>query len=747
MKRTLVFLFLVFFILNTKIINPQSGWIWLNPIPTGINLTSNYFINSNTGFVVGLNGVTIKTINGGINWLRQESNTNFSLTSVFFPSPNVGYISSQLEDVLNVYSSQIIKTTNGGINWVIKAFPNNRLRSLFFLNELTGFASGVRSEMNGGVIYKTTDGANSWTQQAYYPYAYDIRSIYFVNQNTGFAGSFWNKLMRTTNGGNNWDTSSVGGHNTFNINSVFFINNSIGYIAGSYGKIYMSSDGGVNWIPLNSNTTKDLNSIHFRNLNTGFVVGKEGLFLRTTNSGINWESSTFQNTLQDITIFNSDTAYCVGERGTIIKTINSGANWDFKSFNSPVLQGKFLKSICFSNISTAFIAGDNRVLKSIDNGSTWNLLDIDSNYYYKNLYFLNSNTGFASGGYTTWNAYGSIRYAKIYKTTNGGNNWVLKYGLNYERYHYTQFIFTSPNVGWSVGNHLNLSSNEYSGGIIKTTNGGENWISQSNIPNTAYYSIFFTSAESGYACGYNKVIKTTNSGLNWYSVTPDTLLEFSSIYFINTSTGFLTADNRIYKTTDYGLNWSKQYFNSNSEKIYSNYVKFINNNTGYIIGSYKGGGQFIKTTNCGTTWMIPAVPTVWGSGFYDLWLKNSDTIFIVGSDGLIIKSSNGGNSFGIYKLNQSIPDKFSLSQNYPNPFNPTTIIRFTIPPNVKGEKSNVKLVVYDILGKEIAALVNEKLSAGEYETTFNGSRLTSGIYFYRLTYGDYSETKKMLLLK
>jgi hypothetical protein len=92
-----------------------------------------------------------------------------------------------------------------------------------------------------------------------------------------------------------------------------------------------------------------------------------------------------------------------------------------------------------------------------------------------------------------------------------------------------------------------------------------------------------------------------------------------------------------------------------------------------------------------------------------------------------------------------------LSQNYPNPFNPTSIIRFQIPNSENGklktENGIVSLKVFDIIGKEVVTLVNEKLSPGVYEVTFDGGKLASGTYFYRLTTNGFSETKKMLMIK
>ncbi len=89
-----------------------------------------------------------------------------------------------------------------------------------------------------------------------------------------------------------------------------------------------------------------------------------------------------------------------------------------------------------------------------------------------------------------------------------------------------------------------------------------------------------------------------------------------------------------------------------------------------------------------------------------------------------------------------IPEKYKLEQNYPNPFNPVTTISFSIPKN-----QNVTLKVYDVLGKEAATLVNQELTTGQYNVTLNAGSLGSGIYFYTLSAGDFTETKKMLLVK
>ena len=96
----------------------------------------------------------------------------------------------------------------------------------------------------------------------------------------------------------------------------------------------------------------------------------------------------------------------------------------------------------------------------------------------------------------------------------------------------------------------------------------------------------------------------------------------------------------------------------------------------------------------------------------------------------------------IHNITTEIPSKYDLAQNYPNPFNPVTNLEFGIP-----DLGFVSLKIYDLLGKEVVTLVNEKLNPGTYRVEFDAGSLTSGVYFYRLTSGDFTDTKRMVLVK
>ncbi|HMT10084.1 MAG TPA: T9SS type A sorting domain-containing protein, partial [Ignavibacteria bacterium] len=156
-----------------------------------------------------------------------------------------------------------------------------------------------------------------------------------------------------------------------------------------------------------------------------------------------------------------------------------------------------------------------------------------------------------------------------------------------------------------------------------------------------------------------------------------------------------------------------------------------------------------RSTNRGVTW-IPDVrltnnpwfssspsAAVLDSAVFIVWHDNRD-----GNYEVYFKKNPTGNPIGIQQTSTEVPSGFELSQNYPNPFNPATNIKISVP-----KSEFVRLSVYDVTGKEVAALVNEKLSAGVYNVDFNASELSSGVYFYRLTSGSFTDVKKMTLVK
>jgi len=161
-----------------------------------------------------------------------------------------------------------------------------------------------------------------------------------------------------------------------------------------------------------------------------------------------------------------------------------------------------------------------------------------------------------------------------------------------------------------------------------------------------------------------------------------------------------------------------------------------------------GNGGVFRSTNDGTSF------TNWDLTYSANQIVNvSNRIFVAVSG-----TTNGGvywrsYPLGIKQINNNVPENFALYQNYPNPFNPNTKIRFSLPSPSEGGVQAVKLVIYDVLGREVTSLIpplwggKEGLQPGTYEAEWDASYYPSGVYFYMLAAGDYTETKKMIMVK
>jgi hypothetical protein len=162
----------------------------------------------------------------------------------------------------------------------------------------------------------------------------------------------------------------------------------------------------------------------------------------------------------------------------------------------------------------------------------------------------------------------------------------------------------------------------------------------------------------------------------------------------------------------------------------------------YILG-FNGGIK--RSIDNGLTWTQMTTAGVSNVYHFDFEKVNNVIYgYAISTNGTVIRLADSIFITGGNVIHNSMPQKYSLSQNYPNPFNPVTKIKYSIPQN----NINVKLTVFDLLGREVEVLVNEIQKAGEYEITFDGSSLSSGMYFYKIQAGsEFTDVKKMILIK
>ena len=204
--------------------------------------------------------------------------------------------------------------------------------------------------------------------------------------------------------------------------------------------------------------------------------------------------------------------------------------------------------------------------------------------------------------------------------------------------------------------------------------------------------------------------------------------------FINPLTGWITGTGGIRKTTDGGDTWS-----SYALPIQTPYaLKFFNANVGWCAGSNGANGIIARTLNGGVNWTVQSTEA--SNVFWEMSFANQNLGWASGN--AIISSTQNGGLVSVSQISTTVPNKFSLNQNYPNPFNPSTKISFDIK-----NSTFASLKIFDVTGKEVKTLVNENISAGRYEINFNAYELNSGVYLYTLTTSEFTETKKMMLVK
>ncbi len=351
---------------------------------------------------------------------------------------------------------------------------------------------------------------------------------------------------------------------------------------------------------------------------------------------------------------------------------------------------------------------------SLVSGITNHLRDIE---------FINSNLGYCVGDGGT-----------ILKTTDGGLTWLPQISGTTENL-YCIFIVDANN----------LYIGDTNGTILKSVDGGIEWSIQNLGGTNTIEDMHFIDIDNGFACGNGFVIKTTDGGTNWIQLATGGFHYdlFTSIYFQNINVGYITSNfyapeftvGEIWKTNDGGNNWVQQYGGADSDFLWD--IVFLGESLGFAAGA---GGTIIKTTNSGTDWFIEDTPTNYFLYDIDFSFPIGGYLdgFAVGQGGMILKRDG----ISSVKQDETFITNYNLSQNYPNPFNPTTTIRYQI-----AELSFVTLKVYDVLGNEIATLVNEEKPVGSYVFEFNAKDLQSGVYFYQLKTDGFLEAKKMILMK
>ncbi len=382
---------------------------------------------------------------------------------------------------------------------------------------------------------------------------------------------------------------------------------------------------------------------------------------------------------------------------------NNGGSWsNVSSFGA----GEIVYSLAYGSNGIIY-AGTmgGKIYKSTDNGTTWTVINAGMNVSF--IWSLN-----ISGGYIF-----AATEQGVYKYS--GTTWTLTTLSGKDVHSLASYNGTVYAATWGFG-------------IYKSSDNGSSWTQINNGLGSflAIQALTITSNGNVFAGTAGGGVFKCSDGVNWTKLT----CSYSVIWSMaSTSTAVFagTYGDGLYRSLDAGLSWTKTSLNISF--VYSITV----NLSGKIYVSSLTNGVYTSTDN-GTTWNSIGMD---GYGVSSLLVSTtSNNVYVGTKEGKVFMSSNNGTT--AIENNNALPTEFKLEQNYPNPFNPSTTIQFAVP-----QAGKYSLKVYNVLGQEVAELMNKDLSAGVHKVNFDATRMASGMYIYRLNGSNVNMTKKMILMK
>ena len=370
------------------------------------------------------------------------------------------------------------------------------------------------------------------------------------------------------------------------------------------------------------------------------------------------------------------------------------------------------------NITTFAVSGTNLfagnstseggVFLSTNNGTSWTFVSSGLNAFVSKLEFSGTNLFAASSG------------TGVFLSINNGANWYSRNsGL------------TNKDVRSFAVSGTNLFAGTCLGGIYLSINNGTNWNTVNNGLTNLYISSLVVSGTDVIAGTNGGVFISPTNGSNWYPINNGLTQSYITSLAASGTNLYAGTPFGLFLSTNRGTNWS------NIGLANSSVHSIVVSGSNIFAGTWNG---VFLSTNSGTNWSsinqgFNIIPTIFS-------LQISNNYIFAGTDTQSVWRRPLSEIISIQNISTETPSKYSLSQNYPNPFNSTSNLKFQIV-----NTGDVKLIVYDIMGKEVQTLVNERLQPGTYEAAFDASSLNTGVYFYKLITNGFTETKKMLLIK
>ncbi len=488
-------------------LNTGGGpWEWMNPPVQGSSINAVSFVNSSTGWAVGIGGTILKTADGGNTWAAQVSGTSFNLEGVKFVDANNGWAVGS--DTISKSGGVILHTSDGGATWTPQSFPgsSNFLSAVSFSDGNHGVAVGTTS--TSGYACYTADGGNTWTNAV--GFSTYVNSAQLVSNSIGYAVGY-GAFYKTIDGGKTWTKYSGAGSTAGEITgtdfrAVVFTDANHGYAVGAgynfaYGRIAQTSDGGASW-QYNANAGGAAGTA---TISGGAVTG-----VTLTSGGSLYDTPpavTFSNCAGAGCVSATGTATISGGAVTGVTITNAGSGYSVAptvsfsgggggSLHTPLLQG--VAVVGGSGAHSVIVVGNNGIIQQ-NSGVLWTGSNSDINTLATGLDAATVASGTANQLMAVvFPGNGSAGFAAgesgaVTASTDSGATWTLKAGGAGAASIYGS-SFIDSNTGWMVGG---------SGTVVKTTDGGASWTSDaSGIPaGVTLEGVQFLDSNTGFAVG------------------------------------------------------------------------------------------------------------------------------------------------------------------------------------------------------------------------------------------------------
>lgn len=309
----------------------QTGTWARQRITTLAWLHAVFFLDQNRGWAVGSRGTLLGTLDGGKTWRAKSQPTGDILRDIYFTDDQTGWLVCET----NVYElktkdqprTYLMQTSDGGEHWkrinIRGADVDARVLRAVFSHGGRGWAFG-----EGGAIYATRDGGESWTRLKS-PTRHLLLGGTFIDEDRGWLVGAGTTIIQTSDGGETWHLSRlpVANENAIRFAATSFVDNRLGWAVGSSGSIYRTVNGGRTWQQQNSGVTADLLDVKFLDAVEGWAVGSEGTIIYTNDGGLHWTNvhSDTEHPLERMFFADRSHGWAVGFGGTIVAYVRAEA--------------------------------------------------------------------------------------------------------------------------------------------------------------------------------------------------------------------------------------------------------------------------------------------------------------------------------------------------------------------------------------------------------------------------------------